>query len=120
MDNIKFREVSLKKIVDEVEAHRKDTRAYKKFLTDQDVHYIFYEDFFSEAGRPHAVDNMYKICDFLDVPHSELEEDYVINRCSPEHKQHVGKTLRNIPNINDVINLAKNGYGTDISWILKK
>lgn len=120
MDNIKLKEVSLKKIVDEVETHRHASRVYSEFLAGQDVHYVFYEDFFSDTGRLHAVDNMYKICDFLGVPHTELEEDFVVNRCSPKHKQHVGKTLRNIPNINDVINLAKNEYGTDMSWILKK
>jgi hypothetical protein len=125
MDETKFKKVNIKSLRGDIASHAHRVRVYKRYLEKANIFNVYYEDIYGPNGngqrsRPRPIRKMLEICDFLGIPKRNLDKEYVKEHSRPERKQHSANALRNIPNLEQIIQLGEDEYNLDLSWILNK
>lgn len=129
LKNFKFKPVNLFDFHSELIRHLSIRSIYTKALESIDHYEISYEKLFKayyseyipseEELRNMKKQEIYNICEYLEIDENNLNKETVELYTSPQKRQTI-KAYKKVPNIQEIIEYSKKQWDKDISWIMNE
>lgn len=108
--------IDIEDLKNRVHLNKKREDHYKDLMCDYDVYHASYEQVYSQKNQ---LNEIHKIMDYLEINREKLDmRIFDENMNYNDNKQNTSAVYNKIPNIEEVIQFAKEEYDDDISYII--
>jgi LPS sulfotransferase NodH len=115
MKHMVYDPIDIESLKERVDWNLRYRENFGEVISDYDAYNISYEELYCKNNQ---LDEIYKIMDYLEIDRGKLDMDKFHERIDyNRNKQHTPALYSKIPNINEVIQFAKDEYDEDISHV---
>jgi hypothetical protein len=116
MDQMVYNPIDIERLREKVDWNKRYREDFGEMMSDYDTYEVSYEEIYC---RNNQLDEVHKIMDYLEIDRGELCMDqFHKNMNYNDNKQNTSAVYNKIPNIEEVIQFAKEEYDDDISYII--